>query len=70
MFRGAYGVLKLLPWDFRRLTPGEYCDLMTARAWVQGKRNGSGPLVGPARAAENAKFDALMAERRARGIHR
>lgn len=70
MYRGAYGVLELFPWEFGRLTPGEYCDLMTARAWVQGKRQGSAPLLGPARAAELAKLDAAMAERRARGLNR
>lgn len=70
MFRGAYGVLQLLPWDFGRLTPGEYCDLMLARSWVESQKHGKEPLVGSKRAAENAKFDALMAERRARGEHR
>lgn len=63
MFRGAYGVLNLMPWEFGRLTPGEYSDLMTARAWVNRQRN-DGPLIGPARDMELAKFDAQRARSR------
>lgn len=70
MYRGAYGVLRLLPKDFLRLLPGEYTDLMLARAWVEEQRRGTVPKYGAARAAEDAKFDALLAERRARGEHR
>lgn len=70
MYRGAYGVLQLKPWEFGRLTPGEYSDMMTAQVWVQQQRQGKAPLVGASRARENAKFDALMAERGARGEHR
>lgn len=64
MFRGGYGVLKLLPRDLYRLTPGEYADMMTARAWVQQQRQGHDPLVGPARDAAIADFDAAVARRK------
>ncbi len=70
MYRGAYGVLQLKPWEFHRLLPGEYCDLMLCRMWVEQQKSGPRELKGPARQAELAKFDALMAERRARGEHR
>lgn len=63
MFRGGYGILKLPPSVLYRLTPGEYADMMTARAWVNQQRQGPQPLVGAARAQELAKFDALMGAR-------
>lgn len=40
--------------------------MMNARAWVNQKQHPAPPLVGQARAAENAKLDRLMAGR-ARG---
>ncbi len=52
------------------MTFGEYADQMLARAWVEQQKRGPEPLSGPKRAQEQAKFDALMAERRARGEHR
>lgn len=66
MARGAYGVLLLKPWEFGRLLPGEYCDMMEARVWVEQQRH----PVPRNREAELAKYDAVMAERRARGEHR
>ncbi len=59
MFRGGYGILKLLPDQLYRLTPGEYADMMSATVWVQQRQQPSSPLMGPARQAELAKFDRL-----------
>ena len=70
MFRGAYGILKLLPRDFARMTPGEYADQMAARAWVQEQRQRAGPQSPMERQMELTKFDRLIAERRARAEHR
>lgn len=64
MFRGGYGVLKLLPRDLYKLTLGEYADMMTARAWVQQQQNGTTPLVGPARDVAVAEFDAAVRRKR------
>lgn len=67
VFRGGYGVLKLQPRDLYRLLPGEYADMIAAAAWRNGAQQPRGPMDPISRKVEQAKFDALRAERRARG---
>lgn len=66
----AYGVLKLLPREVRRLTPGELMDCIAARVWVVQERErarGDRPAMTDAeRAAKVAQIAAFVAAKQAK----
>lgn len=59
----GFGVLKLVPHELYRLTPGELLDMAIAHLWTQRQSRPAGPMDAATRAMENAKLDQILSRR-------